>query len=65
MPQLVKNLKCVSFSWDDETKELTIVTTTGIPHEVLGEIKLNKVYIFALNRFITRLSQRHWLRRKK
>ena len=55
--RIEKVLKHARFSWDDETKFFVI--TAGEQHVVLG-----KVEAFALKRFITRIAQRNWFRRK-
>ena len=52
-----KPLKYGEFIWNDVANEFTI-------HAGNGTINLNKVYAFALQRFITRIAQRNWLRRK-
>ena len=57
-----KNLKYASFTWNDELKELRVY---GADEKGASYVVLNKVYAFALVRFIVRLAQRNWFRRKK
>lgn len=65
--QIERNLKYGNFMWDDEEKTITI-TTLG-ENEESGErtttasITLNKVYSFALMRFLIRIAQRNWFRK--
>ena len=52
-----KVLKKATFIWTDEV-------TDGLIIEIGGErISLNKVYSFALLRFIIRIAQRNWFRK--
>ena len=57
-----KKLKYGTFTWNDEWKELRIY---GADEETASYVILNKVYAFALVRFIIRMAQRNWFRRKK
>jgi hypothetical protein len=59
--KIKKELKNVSFEYDEETKTFTIVDQDGFH----GHIQLNKVYAFAFMRFVIRMAQRNWLRNKK
>ena len=67
--EIRKKLKYADFVWNEDKKELDITTWVEsgveVPPVLPETIKLNKTYLFALSRFITRLSQRYWLRRKK
>ena len=56
---ITKALKYGTFTWNDDHKSLDIEMKNG------EELTLNKVYSFALMRFMIRLSQRNWFRRKK
>ena len=53
-----KELKNVSFEYNEETKTFTIMEQDGFH----GHIQLNKVYAFAFMRFVVRMAQRNWLR---
>lgn len=53
-----RELKGATFTYDESTKSFSVSTPEG-------QITLNKVYAFALTRFIFRLAQRNWLRQKK
>jgi hypothetical protein len=55
---IIKPLKYATFSFDEVSKTFIAETTEG------GKVKLNKVYAFALMRFIIRISQRNWYRKK-
>ena len=57
MAYVAKALKYGTFTWDDDAK-LLMVDRMG------QQVMLDKTYMFALSRFITRLSQRAWFRRK-
>lgn len=59
--KITKELKNVSFEYDEETKTFTIMEQDGFH----GHIQLNKVYAFAFMRFVIRMAQRNWLRNKK
>lgn len=78
--KVIRNLKHAMFEYDEEEKSITIETrtTTPIPRtqdeieagaeEVFatdGRVKLNKVYSFALLRFVIRIAQRNWFRKWK
>ena len=56
--KITKNLKHANFEWDDEAKTFTITEEDG------NRITLNKVYAFAFMRFVVRMAQRNWLRKK-
>ena len=51
-----KELKRGTFTWDDELKKLTVETDNG------GKIELDKIYSFALMRFIIRIAQKNFLK---
>lgn len=54
-----KDLKNVSFEYNEAEKTFTIINTTDG-----GSVYLNKVEAFAFMRFLVRISQRNWLRKK-
>lgn len=60
-----RRLKYIEFFWDDDTKELIITTYSKTNDMATGTIILGKVYLFSTMRFMLRISQRMWLRRKK
>ena len=55
---ITKELKSVSFSYNETEKSFTIFSKDG------NSVELNKVQSFAFMRFIIRISQRNWLRKK-
>lgn len=55
---ITKELKSVSFEYDESEKSFTISSKDG------NVIELNKVQSFAFMRFIIRISQRNWFRKK-
>ena len=57
--KITKALKYATFEWDEETKSFTILEENG------NRVILNKVYAFAFMRFVVRMAQRNWLRKKK
>lgn len=59
MPKILKQLKHASFEYDEDSKEFTIEDADG------NCIVLNKIYAFALMRFVIRMAQRNWLRSNK
>jgi len=56
--KIKKELKNVSFEYDEEKKVFTLYDHEGFN----GSIELNKVYAFAFMRFVVRMAQRNWLR---
>ena len=54
--RVTKNLKFATFSWDSERKIFTVEDESG------SSIKLNKIYGFALMRFIIRIAQKNFLK---
>jgi len=64
MATITKKLKFAEFAWDDNAKVLSAWTWGNLKGEEYG-VALNKTYAFALMRFIIRIAQRNWLRRKK
>jgi len=65
--QIERSLKHGTFMWDDKENSITI-STYGEPDEsgertTKASITLNKVYSFALMRFIIRIAQRNWFRK--
>lgn len=61
---IVKQLKFGRFTWDEENKVFTLET---LDHDenVTGKLQLNKVYAFAFMRFVVRMAQRNWFRKRK
>lgn len=53
--KITKELKNACFSWDQENKTFTIVDSNN------NEVQLNKIYSFALMRFIIRIAQKNFL----
>jgi hypothetical protein len=53
--KITKELKNACFSWDQEDKTFTIVDSNN------NEVQLNKIYSFALMRFIIRIAQKNFL----
>lgn len=72
-----RRLKYIKFHWDDDTQVFTIRTfanpnirlkTRAVPvteegRRVIGQITLNKVYLFSTMRFMVRIAQRMWGRK--
>jgi hypothetical protein len=56
-----KELKNITFEYDEESKVFTI---SG-EDELYNTVELNKVYAFAFMRFVVRMAQRNWLRPQK
>jgi hypothetical protein len=56
--KITKELKNVTFEYDEEKKTFTILEAEGFN----GYVELNKVYAFAFMRFVVRMAQRNWLR---
>ena len=56
---ITKELKNVSFEYVEADKSFVIKNTKDG-----GEVKLSKVESFAFMRFLVRISQRNWLRKK-
>ena len=59
MPKITKQLKHAEFQYNEETKEFRVQDGEG------NEVVLNKIYAFALMRFVIRMAQRNWLRSNK
>ena len=59
MAKITKQLKHAEFQYDEETKEFRVQDDEG------NEVVLNKIYAFALMRFVIRMAQRNWLRSNK
>ena len=53
--KITKELKNACFSWDQEDKTFTIIDSNN------NEVQLNKIYSFALMRFIIRIAQKNFL----
>ena len=62
MATITKKLKYGEFAWLDNQKCFFVKTTRD---NEINRILLDKTYAFALMRFIIRIAQRNWLRRKK
>ena len=63
-----RELKHLFMGYSDGEKDFLIQTLerkADGTKVVTGEIILNKTYAFSLMRFILRIAQRNWLRRKK
>jgi len=54
--KIIKKLKHASFEWDEDEKKLSIIDGEG------DKVSLNKIYSFALMRFIIRIAQRNFLK---
>ena len=80
MKKIRRELKYATFEYDEEEKSIMIETRTtshafkniasasgefDLPRPTNGRIKLNKVYSFALLRFVIRIAQRNWFRKMK
>jgi len=59
MAKITKQLKHAEFEYDEESKEFRVQDREG------NEVVLNKIYAFALMRFVIRMAQRNWLRSNK
>jgi hypothetical protein len=59
MAKITKQLKHAEFEYNEETKEFRVQDGEG------NEVVLNKIYAFALMRFVIRMAQRNWLRSNK
>jgi len=55
--KIKKELKHARFIWDEDSKTFTIEQPPG------NRIELDKVYSFALMRFIIRIAQRNFLKK--
>ena len=61
-----RELKFANFEYDEDEKTIMIETRLdGGDNPINGRIKLNKVYSFALLRFVIRIAQRNWFRKVK
>ena len=64
--KIKRELKYATFEYDDEDKSITIETNSREGDNPLnGRIHLDKVYSFALLRFVIRIAQRNWYRKMK
>lgn len=54
--KITKSLKFGTFIWDDEEKSFTIIDSNK------NSVTLNKIYGFALMRFIIRIAQKNFLK---
>lgn len=59
MAKITKQLKHAEFEYNEETKQFRVQDREG------NEVVLNKIYAFALMRFVIRMAQRNWLRSNK
>lgn len=55
--KIIKELKFATFEWDEENKSFCVTDKDG------NSITLNKIYGFALMRFIIRIAQKNFLRK--
>jgi hypothetical protein len=55
--KIKKQLKHARFTWNEDSKTFSIEQPTG------NKIELDKVYSFALMRFIIRIAQRNFLKK--
>ena len=55
--KIIKELKFATFEWDEENKSFYVTDKSG------NSITLNKIYGFALMRFIIRIAQKNFLRK--
>jgi hypothetical protein len=55
---ITKKLKSITFEYNEISREFNVVTD-------YEAFTLSKIQAFALLRFIVRIAQRNWLRRKK
>ena len=59
MSIISKQLKNAAFEYNEESKTFSIQDSEG------NCVVLNKIYTFALMRFVIRMAQRNWLRSNK
>ena len=59
MAKITKQLKHAEFQYNEESKEFIVQDGDG------NQVVLNKIYAFALMRFVIRMAQRNWLRSNK
>lgn len=52
-----KELKNATFEWDEDSKSLIVIDSTG------NKVELNKIYSFALMRFIIRIAQKNFTKK--
>tara|TARA_S200002703_G_C3779136_1_gene240035 strand:+ start:752 stop:1006 length:255 start_codon:yes stop_codon:yes gene_type:complete len=52
-----KELKNATFEWDEESKSLIVIDSIG------NKVELNKIYSFALMRFIIRIAQKNFTKK--
>lgn len=62
--KITKTLKYGTFIWDDEARMFEIFATNRDTGEQ-RHLYLNKVYAFAFLRFVVRMAQRNWYRKRK
>jgi len=55
--KITKELKYAAFEWNEETKTFSVTDANN------NTIELNKIYGFALMRFIIRIAQRNFLKK--
>ena len=55
--KISKELKYATFEWEEETKTFRVTDANN------NTIELNKIYGFALMRFIIRIAQRNFLKK--
>lgn len=52
-----KELKNATFEWDEDSKSLIVIDSAG------NKVELNKIYSFALMRFIIRIAQKNFIKK--
>lgn len=61
-----RRLKYIEFVWNEDEQLFRIRTfDRKNPNQVTGRVYLNKTYMFSVLRFIVRITQRMWGRRRK
>ena len=66
--KIKRELKYATFEYDEKDKSITIETKSREgegDYPLNGRICLDKVYSFALLRFVIRIAQRNWMRKLK
>lgn len=62
--KITRELKYAAFEYDEDTNQFRIYQNIDVDTPPMIT-SLNKVYAFALMRFIVRIAQRNWFRKKK
>jgi hypothetical protein len=58
-----RHLKFASFSWDEENRLLNIIQSSDNKF-VKGSISMNKTYLYSALRYMVRVSQYMWGRKR-